>query len=59
VGKKVGGMPIQLIRVYVYANNLGILWKANKDNIDPDVLINQSFVYPNPKTLAIGINVNF
>lgn len=52
-------MGIQRLQLYVYANNIGIIWKANKDNIDPDVLINQGLVYPNPKTWAVGLNVNF
>src|SRR5690606_19439618 len=29
-------LPGQTIRFYVYARNLGILWRANKQGIDPD-----------------------
>lgn len=29
-------LPFARIQVYCYGNNLGLLWKANKANIDPD-----------------------
>ncbi|WP_134089093.1 SusC/RagA family TonB-linked outer membrane protein [Olivibacter sp. XZL3] len=37
-----------------YANNLGILWKASKNDIDPDYTLN-----PPLRTYALGINLNF
>lgn len=55
-------MPVQAIHLYLYANNLGILWKANKDGIDPDViqrLGTGSYTYPNPRTISIGVKVDF
>lgn len=42
--------------VYGYARNLGILWKSNKMNIDPD-FANSEFIAP--KTFAIGIQADF
>ncbi|TDQ73820.1 SusC/RagA family TonB-linked outer membrane protein [Sphingobacterium yanglingense] len=47
-------MPIAGIGVYGYANNLGILWRANKHSIDP-----AASAYPMPATYAIGLNVTF
>ncbi|SEL57442.1 SusC/RagA family TonB-linked outer membrane protein [Parapedobacter koreensis] len=49
-------LPLRHIRLYAYARNLGILWRANKNGIDPD--------YPNadfaaPRTFAIGVQMDF
>lgn len=46
--------PFSKLRVYLYANNLGTLWVANADNIDP--------YYPNTvaragRTFALGLNL--
>jgi TonB-linked SusC/RagA family outer membrane protein len=50
-------MPFKQVQFYVYANNLGILWRANKHGIDPDY---SSFGgIPNSRTIAAGINVTF
>lgn len=46
---------LKSIRVYAYANNLGLLWKANKENIDPDFV--QRYDFPNPRTFALGIRL--
>ena len=48
-------LPVQLIRLYLYANNIGILWKANHQGIDPDYVTS----IPTPRTLAMGIKLNF
>jgi hypothetical protein len=48
-------LPVQLIHVYVYGNNLGILWKANHAGIDPDYLT----AMPLPRTLAVGVKVDY
>jgi TonB-linked SusC/RagA family outer membrane protein len=39
------------LQVYLYANNLGILWRANDHDIDPDFRTG----YPNPKSYSIGV----
>jgi len=49
------GLPVQLLRFYLYANNLGILWKANHVGIDPDYVNS----VPNPRTLALGIKIDY
>ena len=41
-------------RIYVNVNNLGIVWRANKAGIDPDV--ND---YPMPRTYGLGLSANF
>ncbi|HLX52895.1 MAG TPA: hypothetical protein VKR58_03085, partial [Aquella sp.] len=42
-------------QMYLYANNIGIIWRANHYGIDPD---NQAG-FPTPRSLAIGVNANF
>lgn len=44
----------KMLQLYINASNLGIIWKANKDNIDPDFPSS----IPTPKTYAIGLRVN-
>lgn len=41
-------------RIYANVTNLGIIWRANKLGLDPD--IND---YPNPKTYSLGFSANF
>ncbi|WP_166670658.1 SusC/RagA family TonB-linked outer membrane protein [Olivibacter sp. XZL3] len=48
------GMPFSNFQVYAYANNLGLLWRANGHNIDPDA----PFV-PTPRSIALGLKVDF
>jgi len=47
-------LPVQSVRLYLYANNIGILWKANHQGIDPDNISD----IPNPRTLAMGIKLD-
>jgi hypothetical protein len=48
-------LPMEQLRLYVYANNFGILWKANHSGIDPDFVSSM----PNPRSLALGIKASF
>lgn len=41
-------------RIYANVNNLGIIWRANKLGIDPDV-----YDYPNPRQYSLGFSANF
>jgi TonB-dependent starch-binding outer membrane protein SusC len=52
IRKKTGAESIQL---YFYANNLGIVWSANKLGIDPDYVAG----YPSPKSVSLGCKVEF
>jgi TonB-linked SusC/RagA family outer membrane protein len=45
-------MGFRNINFYLYANNLGILWRANKSGIDPDY---PYLNYPPSKSYSIGI----
>lgn len=53
-------LPFKSFQIYTYASNLGILWRANKEGIDPD-----SYGYygthflPDPFSIAIGFNGTF
>ncbi|SEK41319.1 SusC/RagA family TonB-linked outer membrane protein [Parapedobacter koreensis] len=49
-------MPVSTLRLYAYARNLGILWKANDNGIDPDY-VNADYVAP--KTFALGLQIEF
>jgi len=48
-------LPIQGLQFYVYANNIGILWRANHEQIDPD----NTTGYPAPRTIAAGFKIDF
>lgn len=50
-------MPFTSMQIYLNANNLGILWRANKQGIDPDY--NSLNALPQPKTYALGVRINF
>jgi len=54
-------LPFKQMQFYCYINNIGILWRANKSNLDPDVSRYPSVVanFPNPRTIAIGIRTTF
>ncbi len=41
------------IQIYGYMNNIAIIWKKNKYNIDPDT---GGFGIPNPFSISFGIN---
>jgi hypothetical protein len=48
-------LPMQVMSFYVYANNLGLLWKATDHDIDPDYISG----YPNARTWSVGLKVDF
>lgn len=49
-------LPFQAVNIYCVANNLGIIWRANKYKIDPD-FYNAGF--PPAKSIATGVRVTF
>lgn len=49
--KKNAGFPFQRMQLYIYVNNIGILWRANDEGIDPDAVSG----YPQPRTYSFGI----
>lgn len=46
---------IRNIHLYIYINNVGILWRANRDGLDPDTF---GTSFPLPKTYSLGIKTN-
>jgi len=49
-------LPVEYIRVYAYTHNLGILWRANGNGIDPDYQLAE---YTAPRTFAMGMQLDF
>lgn len=47
---------IKKLRIYSYINNVGILWRANKDHLDPDIYGNG---YPAQRSYSIGVQASF
>jgi TonB-linked SusC/RagA family outer membrane protein len=52
------GMPFNHLQFYAYVNNIGILWRANHDHLDPD-LFGSTGAYPIPRTISFGVKTNF
>lgn len=48
--------PVKSLRVYGNARNLGIIWRANKQGLDPDY---PNTLYPMPKSWSFGIQATF
>lgn len=47
---------IRNIKFSVNLRNVGIIWRANKDGLDPDY---GSTLYPNPRSITFGLNADF
>ena len=52
---RLSALELKQLQFYVYANNIGILWKATKTPVDPDTYSD----IPVSSTIAIGIRANF
>ncbi|EHQ26403.1 SusC/RagA family TonB-linked outer membrane protein [Mucilaginibacter paludis] len=52
------GIPFKHLQIYCYANNIGIIWRANHGHLDPDLYSFQN-AYPIPRTIAFGIKTTF
>ncbi|MCD8540461.1 MAG: hypothetical protein LRY55_12360 [Leadbetterella sp.] len=48
-------LPVRSVKLFVYARNLGILWRANSRGLDPDY---PHASYPPSLSYSIGLNVN-
>ncbi|QJD95976.1 SusC/RagA family TonB-linked outer membrane protein [Mucilaginibacter robiniae] len=57
-GRWLKGSTIKALQLYVNASNLGILWRANHEHIDPDYYSSTYTLVP-PKTWTIGIRSSF
>ncbi|SEN45794.1 hypothetical protein SAMN05216436_11690 [bacterium A37T11] len=53
-------LPFSDIRIYGNANNLGIIWRANKLGIDPDVIYGyENYGLPAVSSYSLGLNITF
>lgn len=53
-------LPFTSLKMYLYLNNLGILWRANKVGIDPDyVPYGAERILPDARTIGLGMNFIF
>jgi TonB-linked SusC/RagA family outer membrane protein len=57
-GTLLKSIKLSRLKLFSYANNLGLLWTKNKYGLDPSAVGNGA-VYPNPFSLSFGINANF
>lgn len=55
IGPSNSRLPFSMLQIYLYAKDLGIIWRANKHGIDPDY----QQVLPFRKSISIGIRANF
>lgn len=55
------GFYVKQMQLYVYATNLGLIWKANDFGLDPDLIprLNDRFANPLSKSLSLGLKVSF
>ena len=51
--KAIPKWSVQSVRLYLYANNIALLWRANRQGIDPDAILS----IPTPRTLAVGLKL--
>ncbi|HTI58989.1 SusC/RagA family TonB-linked outer membrane protein [Mucilaginibacter sp.] len=47
-------LGLRQLEVYAYANNIGILWRANKYHLDPDYVATG---IPLPRTYSLGLKI--
>jgi TonB-dependent starch-binding outer membrane protein SusC len=49
-------LPVQAVQLYANLNDLGLIWRANKHQLDPDYT---TAAIPPSKNIAVGVRVNF
>lgn len=54
-------VPFNSLQVFAFANNLGVLWRANKKGLDPDAVPGNADIttMPSPKAISFGIKGTF
>jgi TonB-linked SusC/RagA family outer membrane protein len=54
-------IPVKHLQLYFYANNLGIIWKANNFGLDPDYIpdYGNNFNTPLSRSLSFGLKIYF
>lgn len=55
------GLPFNSLQLFVYANNVAILWRANHDGLDPDAVPSEgnTTTTPSPRSFSVGIKGTF
>jgi len=56
-GKLIRSLGLKSLNLFVYARNLGLLWKANHLGLDPDYAYIGAI--PLPKNYSVGLRANF
>lgn len=53
--------PFNSLQIYLYANNLGVIWKANNFGLDPDFIPSPGdrLMHPPTKSFSIGFKAGF
>nr|WP_068891089.1 SusC/RagA family TonB-linked outer membrane protein [Pedobacter panaciterrae] len=49
--------PFNSVQIFLYASNLGIIWKAEKGALDPD--FGTQGLIPDPRSIAAGLRIDF
>ncbi|WP_295769293.1 SusC/RagA family TonB-linked outer membrane protein [uncultured Mucilaginibacter sp.] len=50
-------LPFNTLQVFVFANNLGVLWRANKQGLDPDAVPGNADITTIPTSRAISFGI--
>lgn len=58
IDKRSNQSGFQHLRAYLYINNVGIIWRANKSKLDPDIYSGGTMI-PIPRTIGIGATATF
>lgn len=56
---QLSGWSISQLRLYAQASNIGILWKATDQRLDPDFVPTHNSTFPVPFSLAMGLKIEF
>ena len=51
---QIPALPFQHAEIYTYVNNMGMIWKASDDPLDPDYRRNKAL-----RSIALGLRVDF
>lgn len=51
-------LPMKSLEISAYAQNLGILWRANGEKLDPDHGAG-NLIFPIPRVFTLGVKFNF
>jgi len=50
-------IPVKQVQLYFYANNLGIIWKANKFGLDPDYITDYGNIFNTPLSISLSFGL--